>query len=223
MFGDDSDGVSVIFVIYIIDDRFSERWLSWLSRPEPEASLWERILPRKGVPSGRGRDPFGKSARLLSGYTVTSCIEGSPRFQRDSAAFCGVQSRHRPRILRDSRREIPPSPHMYFVYVLQSRKDNGYYIGYTADLDQRLKEHNSRKTRSLRHRLPLDLIYLEEFKSKRDAKARECQIKSWKGGESFKRLIEGSRAFGGVPPRRAPGRICHRRPEELYSLILLYN
>ena len=81
---------------------------------------------------------------------------------------------------------------MYFVYVLQSRKDNGYYIGYTADLEQRLKEHNSRKTRSLRHRLPLDLIYLEEFESKRDAKARECQIKSWKGGESFKRLIEGS-------------------------------
>ena len=89
---------------------------------------------------------------------------------------------------------------MYFVYVLQSRKDNGYYIGYTADLEQRLKEHNSRKTRSLRHRLPLDLIYLEEFESKREAKARECQIKSWKGGESFKRLMESSprHAFSGI-------------------------
>ena len=84
---------------------------------------------------------------------------------------------------------------MYFVYILQSKKDRGYYIGYTADLKKRVKEHNSGKTRSLRHRLPMDLIYLEEFESKWDAKARECQIKSWKGGESFKRLIGGS-----VPP-----------------------
>ena len=82
---------------------------------------------------------------------------------------------------------------MYFVYILQSRRDNGYYIGYTADLKQRLKEHNSGKTRSLRHRLPLDLIYAEEFDSKRDAKVREGQIKSWRGGEAFKRLIGGPR------------------------------
>ena len=81
---------------------------------------------------------------------------------------------------------------MYFVYVLQSRRDNGYYIGYTADLEQRLKEHNSSKTRSLRHRLPVDLVCHEEFESKRDAKAREYQIKSWKGGEPFKQLIGGS-------------------------------
>ncbi|MQY63241.1 MAG: GIY-YIG nuclease family protein [Calditrichaeota bacterium] len=82
---------------------------------------------------------------------------------------------------------------MYFVYILQSRKDNGYYIGYTANLERRLNERNSGKTRSLLHRIPLDIIHFEEFESKRDAKARECQIKSWKGGESFKRLMEGPR------------------------------
>ena len=85
----------------------------------------------------------------------------------------------------------PSSSAVYYVYILQSRRDNGYYIGYTADLKQRLKEHNSGKTRSLRHRLPLDLIYVEEFDSKRDAKVREGQIKSWRGGEAFKRLIGG--------------------------------
>ena len=37
----------------------------------------------------------------------------------------------------------PSSSAMYYVYILQSRRDNGYYIGYTADLKQRLKEHNS--------------------------------------------------------------------------------
>ena len=84
---------------------------------------------------------------------------------------------------------------MYFVYILQSRRDNGYYIGYTSYLEKRLEEHNSGKTRSLRHRLPLDLVYTEEFESKRDAKARERQIKMWKGGEPFKRLIGGSPRF----------------------------
>ena len=90
---------------------------------------------------------------------------------------------------------------MYYVYILQSRRDNGYYIGYTSDLEKRLKEHNSGKTRFLRHRLPIDLIYVEEFESKRDAKARECQIKSWKGGGAFKRLIGGfPRHRRGSPP-----------------------
>ncbi len=71
---------------------------------------------------------------------------------------------------------------MYFVYVLQSRKDSSYYIGYTANLVKRIKEHNSGKTRSLRHRLPVDLIYYEEFENKRKTKDRENQIKSWECG-----------------------------------------
>jgi putative endonuclease len=89
---------------------------------------------------------------------------------------------------------------MYYVYVLQSRKDSRYYIGYTADLDKRLKEHNSGKTRSLRHRLPMDLIYTEEYDIKKEAKAREQQLKSWKGGEAFRTLIKGSpRRWRGSP------------------------
>jgi putative endonuclease len=90
---------------------------------------------------------------------------------------------------------------MYFVYILRSQKDHGYYIGYTADLEKRMKEHNAGKTRSLKRRLPVELVYTEEFQRKADAKAREQQIKSWKGGEPFQALVGGSRAFGGVPPR----------------------
>ena len=77
----------------------------------------------------------------------------------------------------------------YFVYVLQSKKDSGYYIGYTSDLDIRLKEHNQGKTRSLRHRLPLKIIYFEEYNDKKEAKLREKQIKSYKGGKAFSELI----------------------------------
>ena len=81
---------------------------------------------------------------------------------------------------------------MYYVYILRSGKDKGYYIGYTSDLTKRLRAHNAGKTRSLRHRLLLALIYWETYSKKGEAKLRELQIKSWKGGEAFKKLIGGS-------------------------------
>jgi putative endonuclease len=79
----------------------------------------------------------------------------------------------------------------YFVYILQSLKDNSYYIGYTSNLENRLKYHNSGKQRYTKHRLPFKLVYSEEFDNKTDALKREKLIKHFKGGEAFKRLIEG--------------------------------
>ena len=46
----------------------------------------------------------------------------------------------------------------YYTYVLKSLKDGHFYIGITHDIEKRLKEHNSGKTRSTRNRLPFRLI-----------------------------------------------------------------
>ena len=81
----------------------------------------------------------------------------------------------------------------YYVYVLRSQKDLGYYIGFTENLQRRLAEHNGGKTRSLKSRLPLKLVYYEEYETKSAAKNRERQIKSYKGGSAFKRLISSPR------------------------------
>lgn len=88
----------------------------------------------------------------------------------------------------------------YVVYILQSTKDDDYYIGYSSDLDARLKQHNSGSTRSLKHRLPMKLIYFEEYDEKSVAKAREKQIKSYKGGEAFLKLIGSPRLRRGLVP-----------------------
>jgi len=77
----------------------------------------------------------------------------------------------------------------YFVYVLQSSRDYNYYIGFTSDLERRLADHNAGKTRSLRARRPLRVILVEEFSRKSAAKKRERQIKSYKGGKAFRRLL----------------------------------
>ena len=79
----------------------------------------------------------------------------------------------------------------HYVYILQSLKDNKYYIGETHDVKERLLFHNQGKQRSTRYRTPFKIIFVEEVESKTVALKREKQIKSWKGGSAFKNLIEG--------------------------------
>ena len=79
---------------------------------------------------------------------------------------------------------------MYFVYVLSSTVNSKHYIGYTADLDARLAQHNRGANRSTRLYRPWKIVYSECFSSKEEAWRRERQIKSYKGGNAFKALLE---------------------------------
>jgi len=77
----------------------------------------------------------------------------------------------------------------HYVYILKSLKDGKYYIGYTTNIEARLAFHNAGKQRSTKSRIPFELIHFETFDLKREALKREKQIKSYKGGEAFKKLI----------------------------------
>jgi len=79
----------------------------------------------------------------------------------------------------------------HYVYILQSLKDNKYYIGETHDVEARLAFHNAGKQRSTKSRIPFKLILIEEFENRFLALEREKQIKSWKGGAAFKKIILG--------------------------------
>ena len=80
----------------------------------------------------------------------------------------------------------------HYVYILQSLKDHRYYIGETADVEARVKFHNAGLQRSTKRRIPFTLILTETFSDRSGALKREKEIKSWKGGLKFKKLIEGS-------------------------------
>jgi putative endonuclease len=80
----------------------------------------------------------------------------------------------------------------HYVYIIQSLKDQKYYIGETHDVEARLQFHNSGKQRSTRNRIPFILILVETFENRTQALAREKQIKSWKGGNAFQQLIRGT-------------------------------
>lgn len=79
----------------------------------------------------------------------------------------------------------------YYVYILRSLKDNRYYIGSTADVRARLNYHNAGLQKSTKSRIPFELVYSEEYDSKTEGLKREKQIKAYKGGEAFKKLIIG--------------------------------
>lgn len=79
---------------------------------------------------------------------------------------------------------------MYYVYILKSPKNGKLYKGCTIDLKRRLKEHNSGKSTFTRDNGPWKLVYYEVFSSKTDAEREEEFLKSGKGRERIKFLLE---------------------------------
>ena len=78
---------------------------------------------------------------------------------------------------------------MYFVYILKSLKDSGYYIGQTENLDDRIKKHNNGQVKSTRSRIPFILIRKESFSTRSEARKRENYLKKLKGGNEFRKII----------------------------------
>ena len=78
---------------------------------------------------------------------------------------------------------------MYFVYAIQSYKDCRIYVGMCVDVEVRLKEHNSGKTRSTKGFIPWRLIYKEEVGERIEARKRELYLKSGIGKEFLKSLV----------------------------------
>ena len=71
---------------------------------------------------------------------------------------------------------------MFVVYVLHSQAYDKIYIGYTANLEDRLISHNQKATKgyTLKFR-PWTVVYTEEFDSKPQAIRGEKELKSSRG------------------------------------------
>lgn len=79
---------------------------------------------------------------------------------------------------------------MNYVYILKC-SDNTLYTGWTTNLEKRLKVHNTGKgAKYTRVRLPVEIVYFEEFEDKKDAMKREYAIKQLSRQEKLK-LING--------------------------------
>ncbi|OGF61853.1 hypothetical protein A2662_01225 [Candidatus Giovannonibacteria bacterium RIFCSPHIGHO2_01_FULL_45_33] len=79
---------------------------------------------------------------------------------------------------------------MQYVYILQSERNGKLYKGCTNDLKRRIKEHNSAQETSTKSGAPWKLLYYEAFANKSDALREELFLKSGKGKERIKYLLE---------------------------------
>ncbi len=64
-----------------------------------------------------------------------------------------------------------------FVYIVKCI-DNTFYIGWTNNLDNRIKQHNLKNgAKYTKYRTPVELVYYEVFETKSEALKREYALK----------------------------------------------
>ena len=74
---------------------------------------------------------------------------------------------------------------MNYVYILKCA-DNSLYTGWTNNLEKRIKAHAEGKgAKYTKARLPIELVYFEEYEDKREAMKREYAIKQLKRKEKL--------------------------------------
>ncbi|HHW71208.1 MAG TPA: GIY-YIG nuclease family protein [Clostridiales bacterium] len=75
---------------------------------------------------------------------------------------------------------------MCYVYILKC-SDNTLYTGWTNNIDRRIKAHSEGKgAKYTKSRLPVKLVYVEEYNDKISAQKREYEIKQMSRQEKLK-------------------------------------
>jgi putative endonuclease len=65
----------------------------------------------------------------------------------------------------------------HYVYIIHSRSHNLYYKGYSTRPFDRLREHNDNKSRYTSGKGPWELVFVQEFATKREALKKEKSLK----------------------------------------------
>jgi putative endonuclease len=82
-------------------------------------------------------------------------------------------------------------------YILYSSTADQYYVGHTTDiLLERLRKHKSNHKGYTGRFHDWEIVYSEQFETKKLAYAREREVKSWKSKKRIVSLIAGSKHPG---------------------------
>jgi len=81
---------------------------------------------------------------------------------------------------------------MYYTYVLFSKDENKFYIGYTINLERRIDEHKSGSVHTTYRFTEPRLIFYEAFVSQNDAERRERYFKTTKGRKALRLMLRDS-------------------------------
>ena len=67
----------------------------------------------------------------------------------------------------------------FYVYILRC-SDDSYYTGHTDDIEKRISEHKEGMSSCYTStRLPVELVFLQDFETRDQAIVSEMKIKKW--------------------------------------------
>jgi putative endonuclease len=80
---------------------------------------------------------------------------------------------------------------MFYVYLLENQNDKSWYIGFTANLRERITDHlNGKGGRTTRLGKNWKLVYYESYLEKSDALGREKFLKGGSGRKYLKKQLK---------------------------------
>jgi len=82
---------------------------------------------------------------------------------------------------------------MFHVYIIYSEKLDQYYIGYTSNLNQRLREHDNQFSTFTSKTSDWKIKYSEAFDTRHAAMRREKEVKMKKSSKHIEWLIRRSK------------------------------
>lgn len=78
---------------------------------------------------------------------------------------------------------------MSYVYILRSLVNGRYYVGSTNDLERRLNEHNSGKTKSIKNLRPLEVVFSKKFITLEEARKIEVKLRKFKSRKILDKIV----------------------------------
>ncbi|WP_410478372.1 GIY-YIG nuclease family protein [Pedobacter agri] len=73
----------------------------------------------------------------------------------------------------------------FYVYIIQSAKDESFYKGFTENPISRLIQHNNGESKYTSLKIPWRFVYLEEVSSKKCALIREKVLKKYSHSQIY--------------------------------------
>ncbi len=87
---------------------------------------------------------------------------------------------------------------MNYAYIVKC-SDDTLYTGWTNDLEKRIKAHNTGKgAKYTKPRLPVKLVYYEEYATKEEAMSREWHIKQLTRAEKLELINSANPTLGKI-------------------------
>ena len=83
-----------------------------------------------------------------------------------------------------------PAGVTFYAYAIRSLNFDFYYKGHCQDLNERLRQHNSGMTQSIRKFIPFKIAYFEKFESREAAIKGEKYFKSVAGRRFLKKKLD---------------------------------